>query len=369
MEKPIRILQIVPNMQQGGLENFIMNIYRNIDRKKVQFDFLVHYAEKKYFDDEIEKLGGKIFRFSLREDNKFFSYIKQLNDFFKEHKEYNVIHCHMASMGFIIFLIAKKNGVKVRIAHSHNANTEKSFKGFVKRILIKPLKYISTVNFACSQKAGKFLFGNKKFEVVPNAIDVNKFKFSEEKRREYRNKLDITETQFVIGHIGRFNVQKNHKFIVNVFNKYLKINPNAILLLIGDGELIGSIKERCIQLNIQDKVVFIGNVNNPYDYYSAMDLFILPSLFEGLPVVGVEAQANGLKCLFADNITKEVKLIDSSEYLDLNIDNWVEKINEIFQNKKTDRGYTYKTILKSDFEITKTVQNMEKIYMNFNNNI
>lgn len=237
----IRVLQIVPNMQAGGLENFIMNIYRKIDRESIQFDFLVHYKERKHFDDEIEKLGGKIYRMTLRDDNNIFKYMADLNSFYKEHPEYKIIHCHMSSIGFINFFIAKKNGVKVRIAHSHNSNTEKNIKGFIKSVLIKPLKYISTHNFACSSEAGKFLFGKRQFEVIPNAIDMELYRFNSETRKQERERLNI-ENKLVVGHIGRFELQKNHKYIIDVFKEVIKVDESIVLLLAGDGSLIEKIK-------------------------------------------------------------------------------------------------------------------------------
>lgn len=363
--EPIRVLQVVPNMQQGGLENFIMNIYRNIDREKVQFDFLVHYQKKQFFDDEIEKLGGKIYRFSLRDDNNIIKYIREINKFYREHNEYKVIHCHMSSIGFINFFIAKKNGIKVRIAHSHNSSTDKTIKGRIKRLMMLPYKYVSTLNYACSNDAGKYLYGNKEYTIIPNAIDTYKFKFNQDKRKEYRKKLNIDDRQFVIGHIGRFNIQKNHRFIIKVFNEYLKINKEAILLLIGDGELLKEIKSLCKKLNIEKNVIFIKNVKNIYDYYNIMDLFMLPSFFEGLPVVGIEAQTNGLHCLFSDNITEEAKVSDKVEYLELDCNVWVEKIIENAKINQVDRINSYKKILNSNFEITKLAREMEKNYMHF----
>ncbi len=365
MNEPIRILQIVPNMQQGGLENFIMNIYRNIDRTKIQFDFLVHYQEKKFFDDEIERMGGRIYRFSLRDDNNILKYIKQLNQFYKEHKEYKIIHCHMSSIGTINFLVARNNNIMIRIAHSHNSATEKNLKGISKRLLMLPYKYVSNVNFACSESAGKYLFKNKKFEVIPNAINTKKFRFNEKKRKEYREKLGISRTQFVIGHVGRFNVQKNHKFIIEIFNEYLKKNENAMLLLIGDGELLEKTKVLCNKLRIEKNVIFLKNISNIYDYYNVMDLFILPSLFEGLPVVGVEAQTNGLNCLFSDRITDEAKLIDTVEYLNLKQKKWVEKFEQKFVTIEEDRLKNYNKISSSKFDIIKISKIIQEKYLNF----
>lgn len=360
MTNPIRILQIVPNMQQGGLENFIMNIYRNIDRTKVQFDFLVHYNEKKFFDDEIEKLGGKIYRFSLRDDNNIIKYIKELNKFYKEHPEYKVIHCHMSSIGFLNFIIAKRNGIKVRIAHSHNANTEKSLKGFIKKILIKPLKYVSTVNFACSQKAGKFLFGNKRFEVIYNAIDVHRFEYNPDVRKKIREEYNL-EDFFVVGHIGRFNVQKNHEFLIDVFNELLKSKQKLKLILIGEGELQDKIKNKVKELKIEDNVLFLGVRNNVNEFYQAMDCFVLPSFFEGLPVVGVEAQASGLTCIFSDRITKEINLTEKVKFVSINsINDWINALKNLKLNDDRKKNLE---LIYENYEIKNIAQKLECEYL------
>lgn len=362
----IRILQIVPNMQSGGLETFIMNVYKNIDREKVQFDFIVHYNEKKFYDDEIEKLGGKIYRFSLRDDNNIFKYIIELNKFFRNHKEYKIVHCHMASIGFIIFLIAKKNGVKVRIAHSHNSDTEKTLKGFIKKVLMKPYKYVSTINFACSKKAGKFLFGKKHFEVIPNAINLEKFEFNEKIRNSKREELNIREENYLVGHVGRFCEQKNHKFIIDIFKEINKKDEKAILLLIGVGELKDSIKEKVKELKLEEKVIFLENRKDVNELYQAMDCFVFPSNFEGLGIVIVEAQASGLKCVCSDVVPEEANITDLFNELSLKDDpgKWAEKILE---NKKIDRSLVMKDVKKSKFDIKKVSKVLEdkycKLYM------
>lgn len=358
---PIRILQIVPNMQSGGLENFIMNIYKNIDRNLVQFDFLVHYNEEKFFDKEILAMGGKIYRFSLRNDNNLIKYIVQLNKFYKNHKEYRVIHCHMSSIGFINFLIAKKNKVSIRIAHSHNSATDKTLKGRVKRFMMLPYKYVSTINYACSPEAGKYLYGNRSFEFIPNAVDTDKFRFLIDDRNEIRRKYGIDKDTVVIGHIGRFNVQKNHDFLIDMFKKYNSINPNSKLILIGNGELYDNVKKKVEENNLKENVIFTGVIKETWKYYSAFDIFVLPSLFEGLPVVGVEAQCSGVKCLFADNITKEVKVTDLIDYLKLELDTWVNAICNMDLNYF--RNDYYKIVKNTNFNIKTLAKRMQEKYI------
>lgn len=363
MQDSIRILQIVPNMQQGGLENFIMNIYRNIDKQKVQFDFLVHYQKRQFFDDEIVSMGGRIYRFSLRDNNNILKYIKELNKFYKIHKEYKVIHCHMSSIGFINFLVAKKNGIKVRIAHSHNNATDKTLKGIIKRVLIKPYKYISTVNFACSNSAGKFLFGRKKFEVIPNAIDVKKFEFNLITRENVRKNLNISEDDFVIGHVGRFNIQKNHEFIVEIFNKIQSEKEKSKLIFVGTGELENVIKGKIKSLNLEDKVYFLTNRNDVNELYQAFDCFLFPSLFEGLGIALIEAQISGLKCYTSKYVVaKETHITENITYLSLN-DNeevWAKEILENSDYKRMSHGEEAK---KYGFEISILAKKMEEKYI------
>ena len=260
ISSPIRILHVVPNMQSGGLETLIMNIYRNIDRTKIQFDFLVHYEKEKFYDSEIISLGGKIYRSTLRDDNNIFKYKKFLNHFFNTHKEYQIVHCHMSSIVSTIFPIARKHGVKHLIAHSHNSQTEPTLKGKIKKFLIRNVAKYSTCNFACSNLAGKFLFKNKDYEIIENAIDIEKFKFSINTRHKIRHELNIDDDCFVIGNIGRLNIQKNQMFLIDVFEEYLKLNANSKLLIIGSGE-----KENQLRQYIKDK-----QLNNKL-YYSAVE--------------------------------------------------------------------------------------------------
>ena len=235
MSKPVRVLQVVPNMQAGGLETLIMNLYRNIDRSKIQFDFLVHYKGKYFYDDEIKKLGGRIYHLSVRDDNNFLKYLNDLDHFFKTHREYKVVHGHMMSTAIFYMYYAKKYGVKIRIIHSHNSDTVPRLKGMVKYRLARLAPMVANNYFACGKTAGKYLYGdNRKFTILNNGIDLQKFKYNSQIRHEYRDNLGLNG-KYVIGHIGRFNIQKNHKFLIKVFYDFQKEVPNSVLLLIGDG--------------------------------------------------------------------------------------------------------------------------------------
>lgn len=357
----IKILHVVPNMQAGGLETFIMNIMRNIS-DEVEFDFLVHYKEKKFYDDEIERLGGTIYRFSLRDDHNIFKYIGQLNKFFKNHKEYKIIHCHMSSIGFLVFLIAKKNGIKVRIAHSHNINSEKSIKGKVKYFLSRFIRYNSTHNFACSNEAGKYLFGKKKYTIIPNAIDLDKFKFDLNKRKKIRKELKINDDTMVIGHIGRFCKQKNHEKIIEIFNSYQKENPNSVLLLVGEGETLTQVKKQVKELKLDNKVKFLGIRKDTDALYSAFDIFLFPSLFEGLGIVLIEAQMSGLYCYTTDKKVPKAALIsDRLTYLDgdKNSEMWA---NELIKENNYDRKNINFNKNKENYDIKQIAKELEKFY-------
>lgn len=359
MDEPIRILNIVPNMRSAGIENFIMNVYRNVDRSKVQFDFIVHNQEKKIFDDEIEKLGGKIYRFTYKDDKNLIKYIKDLNVFFKQHKEYKIVHGHMQSMMPLYLYIAKKNKIPVRIAHSHNGDYEKTLKGFVLHIFSRFTKYQSSVNWACSEVAGKYLFGKKRFEVIPNAIDIERFEYNEIIRKEVRQELNL-ENKFVIGHIGRFELQKNHNFLIDVFNEVQKEKKDTVLILIGEGSMEQKIEEKVEKLKINDKVMFLGLRKDINRLYQAMDCFVLPSLYEGLPVVGIEAQYADLPCVFSSNITKEVKILDNASFEDIErLEEWKNKILQMIINQDVCR----KKVQNTKFDIKKISNEMcEKYY-------
>ncbi len=348
-----RILHVVPNMNMGGLETFIMNIYRNIDRSKIQFDFLIHYKEESFYEKEIIKLGGKTYHLSLRNDNNIFKYIKDLNDFFIDHKEYKTIHCHMESVGALLFLIAKKHGVKIRIGHAHTTNKSKNIKGILKAILSIPFKYTTTINLACSSEAGNYLYGKKKFEIIGNGIDFNKFEFNEQIRKKIREELNLND-EMVIGHIGRMDSAKNQTFLINLLTK---IEDKKIkLVLVGDGELKESLKTKVERLSLTDRVLFLGIRDDANLIYNAFDIFMFPSLFEGLPLTLIEAQINKLPCFVSDKITRECIISNNINFIDLNdIESW----------KNIDNKNREQTIFNNDkdfFNIKNTINKLEKFY-------
>jgi glycosyltransferase involved in cell wall biosynthesis len=357
-----RILHIVPDMRSGGLETLIMNIYRNIDRTKIQFDFLVHYRKLAFYDEEIEALGGQIYRLSFREDNHFLGYLKDLNDFFSQHDEYDVVHGHMASLAFIYLKYACKYGINTRIIHSHNTDTEKTLKGYIKRYLIKFSSYYANVCFACSEEAGKFLFGNKEFKVINNGIISSKFKYNEKIRSTILEKYNAQD-KFVVGHIGRFCKQKNHRFLVDIFSCVKEMNDDSELWLIGDGELKEDIQNYVQKLGLENCVKFLGIKKNVEEFYQGMDVFVLPSLFEGLGIVNIEAQTSGLKCVLSDQVPSIVDVTGNVEFVSLNKTK-KEWADIIVKNISYDRKDCQKKVINAGFDIEAEAMKIQEFYFN-----
>lgn len=331
MKTKIKVLHFVPNLDSGGTENFVMNMYKNIDRDKVQFDFVVHTNKKGVFEEEIERLGGTIYRFPVKDNYNLFKYIKDLNAFFKEHKEYKIIHGAMPSIGFIYLGLAKKNKVPVRIAHSHTSFYDKNIKGYIKHCSSKLMKYYSNINLACSMRAGKYLFGHKPFTVIHNAIDLEKYYYSEENRAKIRKQLNIPDNKIVLGHVGRLSKEKNHRFLIELMKNLDK--QKYTMIFVGGGPLEAKLKKSVRKNHLEDSIIFLGVCNNVNEILSAFDLFLLPSLFEGLPTVAIESQTSSLPCIISSKVTDEV-IVSENVKLVANIkEKWLECIEKTEPNK------------------------------------
>lgn len=360
MGEPIRVLHVVTYMGRGGLETMIMNYYRNIDRSKVQFDFLTHRSERWDYDEEIEKLGGKIY--NLPRLNPFSpKYLKALDDFFRDHKEYKIVHCHQDCLSGIILKYAKKNGVPFTIAHSHNANQDKNLKYLVKLMAKKNITKYADYLFACGKEAGKWMFNTTEYTILNNAIDTESYIYNEEKSLKIRKKLGINN-KFVVGHVGRFRHQKNHNFIIDIFKRVSEINKESVLLLVGDGELMNDIKSKVKSLNLADKVIFLGARDDVNNLMQAMDVFLFPSLYEGFPLTMVESQASGLNCIISNKIpnecivTKNVKVLslqESSNY-------WADEILKI---RISNRKNLCNEIQNTKFNIKSNATWLQKFYL------
>ena len=363
---PIRILHIVTYMGRGGLETMLMNYYRNIDRERIQFDFLTHRSFEADYDKEIESLGGKIYH--LPKLNPFSKkYLKKLDTFFREHPEYKIVHSHLDCMSGIPLKIAKKNGVPVRIAHAHSTSQEKNLKYFLKLLYKRMIPRYATKLLACSEAAGSWMFKGAEFEVLYNAIDAQQYRYDENVRKQVRKAFGITEKTLVVGHVGRFSPPKNHAFLIEIFCDIVKRRPDSKLLLVGDGVLRKDIEKKCHDHAIWDKVIFTGLRGDVPDLLQAMDVFAFPSLYEGLPLVIVEAQASGLPCIISDKVPieckktegliRQVKLQESTEY-------WAQQLIELASVERKD---TLSEIRKSGFDVRENVRKLENMYLSLCN--
>lgn len=365
----VRILNIVECMQAAGIESYIMNVYRHIDREKIQFDFWITREEKEFYDDEIEKLGGKKYttnRMNIKNTGiRVFLESIDLYKFLKKNK-YEVIEVHTGTpLRFMYLIAAKMAGVRKRIYHSHSAEVFGPHKGLlIKKIIFSFIKnfipVFATDLFACSEAAGKWMYPRKyqdKVEIIYNGIDTKKFKFNDDIRKEYRNKENVTN-EIILGHVARFNEQKNHTFLIDVFKEVVKENSNYQLWLIGSGELEEQIKEKVKKLNLNKNVKFFGVRNDVNKIMQAIDIFVLPSNYEGLPVVGIEAQFSGVQCFFSDKITKEVEITQNVKFIKLDIKDW--KYNILHPNIQ-DRNIKV-NIKNSSYDIENTINKLMKIY-------
>ena len=300
MTSPLRVLQVVTKMERGGLETFIMNMYRNIDRLRIQFDFLYHRNGCFAYDNEIKELGGRIYH--VPQCNPFsFRYIKMVNNFFLQHP-YQVVHSHIDCMSALPLAAAKRHGVAVRIAHSHSSRQDKDFKYPLKLICKRFIRREATDLFACGVDAGRWMFNTDDFIVVNNAIDVDTYEFDYNRRICMRRELGISGDTLVVGHVGRFAPAKNHEFILDVFSEVVRLCSDSILILAGDGDLRLEMEHKAEVLGIADNVLFLGVRPDVPSLMQAMDVFLMPSVYEGLPLVLVEAQAAGLPCLISNSI-------------------------------------------------------------------
>ena len=349
-------------MGRGGLEAMLMNYYRHIDRQKVQFDFLTHRQERAAYDDEIESLGGIIYRLPrLVPWSK--SYLAALDAFFTEHPAYQIVHVHQDCLSSVILKAAAKHQVPVRIAHSHNANQDKNLKYPIKLWYKRSIPHYATELFACGKNAGDWMFDGAPYQIINNAIDAAAYTCDAAKRAAVRCGLGFTD-ELVIGHVGRFNPQKNHPFLLEIFSALLKKEPNAVLLLVGGGEDMVKIQARAKEMGIAEQVRFLGVRSDVADLMQAMDVFVFPSLYEGLPVTMVEAQAAVLPCIISDKVPEECiiteGLVDVMP-LSASADAWAEKVLEKRSCLRTDHS---KEVAAHGFDIKAEALKLQEFYQN-----
>ena len=356
----LRILQIVTTMNRGGLETMLMNYYRHIDRSKVQFDFLVHRPDEGDYEQEILSLGGKIYRVPAL--NPFSSaYYKALDAFFSEHT-YEIVHCHLDCMSAVPLAVAKKHGVKHRFAHVHSKSQDKDYKYPIKLLFKRLIPFYATELFACGNDAGKWMYSGKSFFVLNNAIDAKQYSFNQAMRMNIRQELSLSN-HFTVCHVGRFNYPKNHRFIIDVFYELLNLEPNAQLLLIGAGDGMASIISKVETLGISSKVQFLGLRSDIPDLLMASDAFLFPSLYEGVSLATMEAQASGLPCFFSDRIPQECRVTDEVTFIPLEKSPayWAK---EVLNSKNHYRAYNYDRIKNAGYDISDKASFLENIYLN-----
>ncbi len=358
--KKILVVGLTDNL--GGIESFFMTYYRRLSKKKFHFDFVTIFP-KIAFQEELEKDGCKIYSLPNFKRHPYL-YQKELRKVIKENA-YDVVHVNMLSAANILPLkVASFLGVNKIIAHSHNSNIPK---GTVRKIFhLKNQKkigrYANTL-VACSKKAGNWLFGeNVNFTIIHNAVEIDKFKYNESYRKQIREKLNVKDA-YLIGHIGRFCEQKNQEFIIEVFKKCRNEKEKMKLLLIGDGKDKEKIKQKVKLLDLEEDVIFLDSTPNVYQYYSAFDLFIMPSKFEGLVIVGVESQANGLTTLFSDTISKEIKANDKVEFLSIqDATVWKDRILFLAKSGAASRHFDREKFKNAGYDIDTQTKNLERIY-------
>jgi glycosyltransferase involved in cell wall biosynthesis len=377
MEKPIRILQVLTIMNRGGAETMIMNYYRNIDRSKVQFDFLLHRKEKGAFDDEIKSLGGKIYTMQSINLKKIPAYLKSLDFFFKNHKEYKIVHSHINAFSVFVLRAAKKNNIPIRIAHSHTSLFNLNLNPFLKNrhSLNFAIKFIaqnlfklkipsySNYYFSCGDKAGKWLFGEKnisKVRIINNAIDSDLFLYNEDKSLEMKKVLSL-EGKLVIGHIGNFVPEKNHSFLIKIYQAIKKINDKATLVLVGsfgENEI-----EKLIDESLPKDLNILGLRSDIPDILQAIDIFLFPSTNEGLPVTLIEAQAAGLRIIASDAITQELNMTNLIDFLSLkeSPEYWAKAVLNSFPYQ---RKNTKNKIIEGDYDIKSNAYVLQEFYIN-----
>ena len=366
MGKPIRILHVLGSTNLGGAESRIMDLYRHIDRSRVQFDFMVHTQSEGYFDKEITELGGRIFRVPRFRLYNCFSYRGAWKTFFEEHHEFQMVQGHMTSTASIYLPLAKKAGIPITIAHARSAGVDKGFKGTVTKWMRLNLCKKADYLFTCSELAGIAVFGEKvqkagKTVFVPNAIDCTAFAYNENRRKEMRQKLGIDD-KYVIGHVGRFHYAKNHEYLFKIFAELKESGKkDYALILLGEGGEIERFRVLAKKMGLEGDIHFLGNHRNVNDYYQVMDYFVYPSRFEGLPGTIVEAQTCGLKCIMSDAICEEVAVTELVKTMSIeeNPAKWAEYIENTADYAR--RGYVAE-MQQAGFDVRGQAQTMLQFY-------
>ena len=373
MEKIKIMYAPINGIDNGGLSTIAFRLGTNMEEDKVTIDFFATYKiNNDVYKEKVSKKNGKIFDFDISKDiNPVLRKILIMKNFYKVLKQnkYDIIHIHIdtAYLGFLFGIIAKLCTKSKIILHSHSSSTSGKLKYILHNIFKPTLRYIGDEFFTCSTEAANWMYTkhilkNNVIRIVENGIDINPYLYNEDVRNEYRKNLNLSD-KFIIGHIGRFSKEKNHEFLIDVFYEIYKKNKNAKLILIGSGKLEEKIKEKVKNLKLENDVLFLGSRNDVNNLLQIFDVFVLPSLYEGLPIVAVEAQASGLNTILSDSITKEAKILPNVKYISLNegAKKWAD---EIINLKEINDRLKYKNeLLESNFNIKKSALKLQKIYL------
>lgn len=365
MAKKIKICHVIGSFVNGGVEAVILNYFSHMDLNEYEVHIIGHGILVQECADKFANMGFIIHNVTPKSVSVLKN-LKEIEEIFKKYK-FDIVHSHLTEWACVPMFLAWKCGIKIRINHSHMAEKPEGLKNKIYYGLRLYFgKLFSTDYFACGRDAGIYLFGKKSVDsgkviILPNAIDYGRFKYDVEKREDIRNKNNVNESTVVIGHVGRFFKQKNHEFLIDIFNEYHKRNSDSLLVLLGGGELMDTIKKKVSAMQLESAVRFLGNRSDVPDWYQMMDVFVMPSYYEGFPVVGVEAQAAGLLCLFADTITSEIKISPKAFFvsLDEGIENWANRIEQMLRSQSERNNL----ILEHErFDITKNANKLDRFY-------
>lgn len=356
-----RVLHMIGSLNIGGSQAMIMNLYRNIDREQIQFDFILDHPEQLYFAEEVKALGGKIYFVPEFVGTNLPGVRKAWHQFFKEHPEYKILHSHVRSYASVYLPIAKKHGLKT-IIHSHSTSNGSGIASVAKKILQYPLRFQADYFMGCSEESGRWLFGEKivnsdKYYLLKNAIDANAFRYNPEKRIECRKLLGIGDEKVFV-HVGRFHPAKNHMFLLDVYSEIHRRNQKTILMLVGDGDLKEAIQTKIQELHLTDSVMMLGNRNDVPELLQVADCFLFPSLYEGLGIVAIEAQAAGLPCICSESVPRLVNVSDDCYFVPFDVTQWVE----VSANTRTTRMDMYQKIAEQGFDVKESAKWLMNFY-------
>lgn len=362
----IHILQSVSNMDRGGIESMLMNYYRHLDRTRFQFDFLVNKKKPGFFDDEIRALGGRIFQSPGVAPQSYPVYLRSMQQLLAQHPEIKVLHAHNEAMQLFALEGAQKAGLPVRIAHAHNTRLPKDAKLPIKWFCKQFIPGAATDYWACGREAGIYYFGQSAWDArgvtLRNAIDLDRFGYRPQVRAKLRAEYGLND-KLVVGCVARLMAQKNHTRLLDIFAALKKVRPDSCLLLVGDGELRAELEAKAARLGIAQDVKFLGVQSDTSVWYQAMDVFVMPSLFEGLPVVGMEAQASGLPCVFSTGVTEEVLLRPDSCRISLEQPDeaWAAVLKDADRNLP-DRAQAAAQVRAAGYDIRQETLRLQQLY-------